>query len=108
MVCPRCNAVMNEIEKHGISVDMCRECGGMWLDKGELAKIVNDMRDAEQSSADELGVAHRAPVYQREYDNHHGGDGHESRYHEEHRYGQDHRGDHRKKTGLQRLFDIFD
>jgi DNA-directed RNA polymerase subunit RPC12/RpoP len=37
MKCPKCGADLRE-EMHGqAKVDVCPECGGMWLDAGELA-----------------------------------------------------------------------
>jgi len=37
MKCPKCGADLKE-EVHGqAKVDICPECGGMWLDAGELA-----------------------------------------------------------------------
>jgi uncharacterized protein len=36
MRCPRCGAQLEEREHAGIKIDVCPECGGTWLDKGEL------------------------------------------------------------------------
>ncbi|HIX82519.1 MAG TPA: zf-TFIIB domain-containing protein, partial [Candidatus Erysipelatoclostridium merdavium] len=27
-------------EKHGVEIDYCPECRGIWLDRGELEKII--------------------------------------------------------------------
>lgn len=36
MKCPKCGADLKE-EDHGqVKVDICPECGGMWLDAGEM------------------------------------------------------------------------
>jgi Zn-finger nucleic acid-binding protein len=35
--------------RDSIEVDICGQCGGVWLDKGELAKII----DAERARGDE-------------------------------------------------------
>ena len=37
--CPKCGCDLTEREHHHVKVDECRECGGMWLDKGELEMI---------------------------------------------------------------------
>lgn len=37
--CPRDGEVLNKHELHGVSVDTCPVCEGMWLDKGELEII---------------------------------------------------------------------
>jgi len=46
--CMRCNAVMSSERVGDISVDVCPDCGGIWLDKGELSQIVRErIEDAE-------------------------------------------------------------
>lgn len=40
MKCPRCNASLKISEHDGVMVDVCQECKGVWLDRGELEKIV--------------------------------------------------------------------
>lgn len=37
--CPRCRHGMDRPLVAGISVDVCRECRGIWFDNGELKKI---------------------------------------------------------------------
>ena len=34
--CPKCGAELTERDHHGVKIDVCSECGGVWLDKGEL------------------------------------------------------------------------
>ncbi|TLM66389.1 MAG: hypothetical protein FDZ69_06130 [Deltaproteobacteria bacterium] len=38
-VCPTANLVMTE--RQGIEIDYCPECRGVWLDRGELDKIID-------------------------------------------------------------------
>ncbi len=41
MNCPRCHgAALDERERDGVVVDVCRICRGVWLDRGELEKLV--------------------------------------------------------------------
>lgn len=40
MKCPNCNAVLVMSERQGVEIDYCPECRGVWLDKGELDKII--------------------------------------------------------------------
>lgn len=40
MKCPRCESRLDERERHGITVDVCGSCRGIWLDRGELEKII--------------------------------------------------------------------
>ena len=41
MKCPVCKDVtLLMAEKHGVESDYCPECRGIWLDRGELEKII--------------------------------------------------------------------
>jgi uncharacterized protein len=41
MQCPRCeNVVLSEIDRSGVTVDRCASCRGIWLDRGELEKLI--------------------------------------------------------------------
>ena len=37
--CPKDGSDLTEREHHHVKVDECPECGGIWLDKGELEMI---------------------------------------------------------------------
>ena len=39
MKCPKCGMDLAEIELHGVKVDQCANCGGIFLDKGELDQL---------------------------------------------------------------------
>lgn len=39
MKCPKCGMDLNEIELHGVKVDQCASCGGIFLDAGEMEQI---------------------------------------------------------------------
>lgn len=46
MKCPVCNDVrMREVEKDGVMIDVCPDCKGVWLDRGELEKLMNEIRE---------------------------------------------------------------
>ncbi len=34
--CPNCGADLREQDHHGLKIDVCPECRGVWLDQGEL------------------------------------------------------------------------
>jgi uncharacterized protein len=113
LVCPKCQGLMRTYERSGVTVDQCGDCRGIFLDRGELERLV----DAEQG----WQRSHSAPRdrdrdyergrdrdYERERDrpsipNPFGGD----RYDDDddhRRYGQ---GSHkkRKKSFFDELFD---
>jgi Zn-finger nucleic acid-binding protein len=39
--CPRCDVPLYTIQRQGVETDVCPECRGVWLDRGELDKIIN-------------------------------------------------------------------
>jgi uncharacterized protein len=39
MKCPKCGMDMKEIELHGVKVDQCASCGGIYLDAGEMEQL---------------------------------------------------------------------
>ncbi|MEO8380989.1 MAG: zf-TFIIB domain-containing protein [Acidobacteriota bacterium] len=39
MKCPKCGMDLQEIAFHGVKVDQCANCGGIFLDAGELEQI---------------------------------------------------------------------
>lgn len=40
MNCPNCGEPLNERERSGIEIDVCPQCRGIWLDRGELDKLL--------------------------------------------------------------------
>ena len=40
LMCPNCNASMTEVKRDDVAFDMCPTCRGVWLDRGELEKII--------------------------------------------------------------------
>lgn len=51
MKCPNCNETLLMSDKNGIEIDYCPNCRGIWLDRGELDKIIE--RSAAQSPVKE-------------------------------------------------------
>ncbi|MNE14199.1 hypothetical protein D3C76_116190 [compost metagenome] len=50
MKCPVCNDVrMREVEKNGVLIDICPDCKGVWLDRGELEKLLHEVSEIEAS-----------------------------------------------------------
>ena len=44
MTCPSCGGELVDLERSGVRVDACRGCRGVWLDRGELDRIVEQER----------------------------------------------------------------
>ena len=40
MTCPNCSAPLVIIDRHEVEIDYCPDCRGVWLDRGELDKII--------------------------------------------------------------------
>jgi Zn-finger nucleic acid-binding protein len=48
MKCPNCNVSLVMTERSGVEIDYCPDCRGVWLDRGELDKIIE--RAAQNTS----------------------------------------------------------
>lgn len=40
MNCPVCNVPLVMSDRHNVEIDYCPQCRGVWLDRGELDKII--------------------------------------------------------------------
>jgi Zn-finger nucleic acid-binding protein len=56
MKCPVCQIDLHMTERQGIEIDYCPQCRGVWLDRGELDKLL------ERSSADRPLRGSRRPA----------------------------------------------
>jgi len=41
MTCPKCSGPMRTYERNGVHVDQCADCRGLFLDRGELERLVD-------------------------------------------------------------------
>jgi uncharacterized protein len=64
LTCPKCQGVMRSYERNGVTVDQCKECRGIFLDRGELEKLV----DAENSWHAEQQPEQPAPRQEQRYE----------------------------------------
>ena len=55
LTCPKCHGTMRTYERNGVHVDQCADCRGIFLDRGELDRLI----DAE--NAWHGGAARRRP-----------------------------------------------
>jgi Zn-finger nucleic acid-binding protein len=63
MLCPACKTVnLTMAERSGVEIDYCPQCRGVWLDRGELDKIID--RGAAQSSHPSAPPPYQPPPYQ--------------------------------------------
>ncbi|MER3603577.1 MAG: hypothetical protein C4298_07390 [Thermus sp.] len=79
LTCPICQEPMGEVVRQGVGIDLCPRCGGVWLDRGELEKLLKT-------------VHQEVEAYEKER---------EEFYRKEHK-------PYAKKRKLFDLFDIFD
>lgn len=85
MKCPVCTTeslVMSE--RQGVEIDYCPTCRGVWLDRGELDKIIEKATSAEKGSP-----SFSNPPQHKDY-----------KYQEKHEYYK-----HKRKNWLEELFD---
>lgn len=40
MLCPLCKVELKMADRQGIEIDYCPQCRGVWLDRGELDKLI--------------------------------------------------------------------
>ena len=86
MKCPNCTVNLVMSERSGIEIDYCPECRGVWLDKGELDKII------ERSTLSTKSDFNESKSFKENSD--------KERYHSDNDYK------HKKKKGF--LGDLFD
>jgi len=64
--CPREGATMRRVEHLGVEADVCLECGSVWLDAGELEKVLAQVkkggRGKARAAASVAGVAGAAAL----------------------------------------------
>jgi Zn-finger nucleic acid-binding protein len=41
LTCPKCHGPMRTYERNGVHVDQCAECRGIFLDRGELDRLID-------------------------------------------------------------------
>jgi uncharacterized protein len=107
--CPVDNVQLMEINKSGVMIDVCPECKGVWLDRGELEKIVSITKELEaEFNRDQQPSGAREPERDR-YREDSRDDSRDDRARRAYRDDDDDDRSRRgKRGGLGRIFDIFD
>jgi Zn-finger nucleic acid-binding protein len=62
MKCPNCNETLIMADRQGIEIDYCPNCRGVWLDRGELDKIIE--RSASYTKPSETDATREDKPYQ--------------------------------------------
>ena len=94
MPCPVCRVPLVMSERQGVEIDYCPQCRGVWLDRGELDKIIERSAQDVQPAAPARQATFIEPQYE---------PGHDPAYAPPQGYGQ--RRHKRKKSFLEELFD---
>ena len=100
MQCPTDGTTLTMSERSGIEIDYCPQCRGVWLDRGELDKILE--RSMGQAPAAPAPAAPPpAPSYEQERD--------DRRHQQDRRYAEAaYQQPYRKKKKESWLSEIFD
>jgi uncharacterized protein len=112
MQCPTCNVALLLADRDGVEIDYCPQCRGVWLDRGELDKLIEravarmgagraesplrderDLRRLDYGDRDREGAYGRRGDHDDDHDDDHGN------------YGAS-RNPGRKRSFLDDLFDI--
>lgn len=91
ILCPSCQVPLVMSERQNIEIDYCPTCRGVWLDRGELDKIIERSVTGEPKSVRQDSERHDRG---NEYSSHSG---------RNIDYG--HRDHHRRKSWLREIFD---
>ena len=51
--CPNCGGQLMQFERSGVRIDACRQCRGVWLDRGELDQILARERQVVAGAHDD-------------------------------------------------------
>jgi Zn-finger nucleic acid-binding protein len=96
MPCPVCRVPLAMSERQGVEVDYCPQCRGVWLDRGELDKIIERSAQELPSAAPRQQASFLPPTHEQ---------GRMPGYAQP--YGQSNQHGHRKrkKSFLEELFD---
>lgn len=112
MNCPICKTVSLVMsERQGIEIDYCPQCRGVWLDRGELDKIIDRSAAAAPAPRPETSpppyAGQPAPSHQSHQSHQHQHPSHQSHQHQSHQPSAAQGGYYKKKReGF--LSDLFD
>ena len=76
MKCPIDETVLQMTDRQGVEIDYCPQCRGVWLDRGELDKLIERSAAAQPSAGPSRDQSSRSSPYQPSYDDHRRDSGH--------------------------------
>lgn len=114
LVCPSCteSAPMQAVVRHGVEIDVCSRCRGVWMDRGELEKLLEATKSARaEAEAEHLQFEQERARFRQDPAGYrptpppqgYGERGEAGEYGESGEYGHG----RRRKRGFE-LFDFFD
>jgi len=101
MLCPICNVDLLITERQGVEIDYCPKCRGIWLDRGEIDKLIErsstfesrPVREEYRGRREESREPHPYSHPQARYEEHH--DHRDEGYHK-----------HKRKSFIEEIFDL--
>jgi uncharacterized protein len=100
LMCPNDDQPMQTMERSGVQFDMCPKCRGVWLDRGELEKLMEAATNEGRAAAPPVQPGYAPPPQPSPWQ------AQPPRYDDRRRYDDD---DHyRKRKKRDSIFDIFD
>lgn len=92
---------MKQINRFGIELDVCPTSGGVWLDRGELEKLINFVKESAEQDAQHFAQSRREPSPR--HDDYY-------KYDRKHKYSDSDykKGYYKKKSGMSKVMELFD
>ena len=94
MKCPNCNETLLMTERNSVEIDYCPSCRGVWLDKGELDKMLDMVEQKYSQSGSSPATPQQQDPYYKQPDPY---------YKQNYPHGHKH---HKKKSFLGDFFDF--
>lgn len=96
---------MRQIQRFGIELDVCPTSGGVWLDRGELEKLMALMKEAAEEEATMYSARSQREEHYEEP--HYHEDDYRTPHYQE-RDDHQYKGKRKKKGALHQMMDLFD
>lgn len=93
MNCPKCFEPLRISDRQGIEIDYCPDCRGVWLDRGELDKIIERTMQSDMHQSREPDIEYRQ---------------HKDYHRDQQKYDKGYHKSSKRKHIIKELFDLFD